>query len=185
MARTITAVQRSEGSLPVRGIFTTYRACPARAHQGQSNRSIAHPAEYFLGEASAIGTYPGKRSAFCCRATGHQSLYSSFALGQKTGLHSKSRRLILQIPSGFCAINVSRRLFSTPIFPFTRFLTPLIWSPLSALAIGGHEARGFTCASRHVGVILSLLPLYHASPLYLSSPLPPSLPLTAVLPKSS
>ena len=60
MAGTITPIYRCEESLPIRGICATYRACPARARWGQNDRSVAHPAEYFLGGAPAIGTCPGR-----------------------------------------------------------------------------------------------------------------------------
>ena len=50
----------------------------ARARWGQSDRSVAHPTEYFLGGTAIIGTGPGGHSTGCCRATGCQSPYSSF-----------------------------------------------------------------------------------------------------------
>ena len=58
MAGTIAPIYHCEESLPIREICATYRACPARARWGQNDGSVAHPAEYFLGGAPAIGTCP-------------------------------------------------------------------------------------------------------------------------------
>ena len=82
MAGTITPIFRREESLPMQGICVTYRTCPARARWGQDDRSAAYPAEYILGGTPGIGTYPGGHSAVRCCATGHQSPYSSFSLGE-------------------------------------------------------------------------------------------------------
>ena len=82
MARTIAPIYLREASLPVQGIGATYSACPARTPRGKNDRSVAHSAEDFLAKAPAIRTRPGRHSAVCCHATGHQSPYNSFTLGQ-------------------------------------------------------------------------------------------------------
>src|SRR5882757_4314117 len=53
MAGTITSIQRCEKSLSIRGICTTYCACPARPRWGRCDRSVAHRTGYFLGGAPA------------------------------------------------------------------------------------------------------------------------------------
>jgi hypothetical protein len=82
MAGTITPVYRCQESLPIRGTCVTHRACPARARWGKNDRSVTRPAESLLGRAPAIGTCPGRHSAVCCRATGHQSSFNYCPLGK-------------------------------------------------------------------------------------------------------
>ena len=57
MVGTIIPIFGCEESLPIRGIWATYRACPSR---GWNDRSFANLAEYFLGGPSVIGTCLGR-----------------------------------------------------------------------------------------------------------------------------
>jgi len=82
MVRTLTSVYLGGESLPIQGICARYRGRPARSRWGQNNRSVAQPAEYFCGGARAMGTFPGKHWAVCCRATALRSPYRHFCLGQ-------------------------------------------------------------------------------------------------------
>lgn len=79
---TITAVFHCKESLRIPGICATYLACPAGPRWGKDDRSAAHPAEYILGVAGAIGTCSRRHSTVHCRAITHQSPYSSLSLGQ-------------------------------------------------------------------------------------------------------
>ena len=58
VAGILTPISRCEESLRMQGMCAMHRACPARARWGQDDRSVAHPAEYILGGAPVIGTYP-------------------------------------------------------------------------------------------------------------------------------
>ena len=71
----------TEESLLIKGVRATYHAFPARACQGKDDRSLARPAEHFLGGAGDVRTCPGGHSAIRCRATS-QSPHSGFSLGQ-------------------------------------------------------------------------------------------------------
>jgi hypothetical protein len=82
MVATLTSICRGEESVPIQGICTRYRGCPAR----EDYRSIAKPAEYFCGETRAMGTLPGKHWAVSCRATGVRSPYLRFCLGGRLPL---------------------------------------------------------------------------------------------------
>ena len=81
MAATIATVRHCEESLLIQGVRATYYAFPARACRGKDDRSVAQPAEYFLGGAGDVRTCPGRHSAVRCQATS-QSPHSGFSLGQ-------------------------------------------------------------------------------------------------------
>jgi hypothetical protein len=59
MAGIFTAFYLRKGSLPILEIRATYRACPERTFWGKGDRSVARPAEYFLGGAQPIWTCQG------------------------------------------------------------------------------------------------------------------------------
>jgi hypothetical protein len=82
MVGTLTPIYRGEESLLIQGIRARYRGRPGRARWGENNRSVTQPAEYFRGGARAIGTFPGRHWAVCCRATALRSHYRHFCLGQ-------------------------------------------------------------------------------------------------------
>src|SRR5258707_6485076 len=73
MVGTVTFISRNEESLPMQGIRSRYRSCPARASWWQNNRSIAQPAAYFCGEARVIGMFPEKHRGVRCCATAFRS----------------------------------------------------------------------------------------------------------------
>jgi hypothetical protein len=78
MVTTLTSIYRSVEPLPTQGICARYRGRPARARWGRNYRSVAEPAEYSREGARAIGTFPGKHWAVCCRATAIRSPYYHF-----------------------------------------------------------------------------------------------------------
>jgi hypothetical protein len=129
MTGTITPIYCCEESPPRCGICGTSRACPARTRWGQSDRSVAQPAEYILGGAPGIGTCPGGHSAVRFRATGNQSPCSRFYLGE-LGAGQDSR--ILTIISALCPI-VFCHLLTIHYFPLHSLFLGIIviWSPLS------------------------------------------------------
>ena len=85
MVATLGSIYHGEESLPIQGICARCRGRPARARWEQINRSVAQPAEYFCGDARAIGTFSGIYWAFRCCATAPtlQSTHCYFCLGQR------------------------------------------------------------------------------------------------------
>ena len=80
LAGIVTPIRIREEPLFILGYCAMYRACPTRARWvwGQSDRSVAHHTECFLGGATTIGTCRGGHSADRFHATGCRSPYSSF-----------------------------------------------------------------------------------------------------------
>jgi hypothetical protein len=70
--------------------FAAYRARPARARRGKSDRSVTRPADSFLGGATPIGTCPGSHWAVCCRTTACRSPHCRFSLGNRFRARSSS-----------------------------------------------------------------------------------------------
>src|SRR5258708_7486115 len=73
-----------EESLPIQRICATYWARSARAHRGSNGRSVAHPAELFLGGVPVIGICPGRHWAVHFWPKAHQSPYYHLFLGTET-----------------------------------------------------------------------------------------------------
>ena len=73
----------TEESLPIQGVCAAYRGRSARARCGKNDRSVAHPAEYFLRGARASWACPGRHweDRYC--ATSLRSHYKRFPLGKR------------------------------------------------------------------------------------------------------
>ena len=85
MAGTFTSIHRREGSLHIRRIHTTYRACFERTRWGKSIGSVTCPTDsFFTGDT--LGTCPGSYWAVHCGATDCRSTHHYFPLGWKVVL---------------------------------------------------------------------------------------------------
>jgi hypothetical protein len=60
MAGTSTPIYHREKFIPIQGIYTTRRACLARALWGKNNGGVTRATKYFLTGVLAIGTCQGR-----------------------------------------------------------------------------------------------------------------------------
>jgi len=143
MVGTLTSIYRGEESLPIQGICARYHGRPARACWGQYSRSVAQPAEYFRGEARAIGTFPGKRWAVRYRTTAPRSPYHHFCLAQRLQHEANVMKLprkksLLLLNSPRLLLTSSFLLKISPSLPFLFSIYRTLYHALSDTSLHMH-----------------------------------------------